>query len=167
MTSNELRVAPKQQGAALVEFAFSATLFFTLLFAVMEFGYMYWANLTMQHAIRDAVRYAAVTGPSSFSVPTKQNPQTQAEQRCNALKKAVKDNSLRLYDSLSPVVSFKTVNAGGQVVNIGSGCGGANEIILVNIDCTLSLITPIMRPFFANGRYRFSVSATMKNEAFK
>lgn len=157
----------KENGAAIVEFAFSALLFFSLLFAVMEFGYMYWVNLTMQHAVRDAVRYASVTGPSNFPSPSILNPSTQAEQRCNALVKAIKDNSLRIYDSVSPVVNFKTVTAGGSVVNIGSGCGSANEIILVNLDCTLPLITPLMRPFFLNGKYSFSVSATMKNEAFK
>lgn len=157
----------KEKGAAIVEFAFSALLFLSILFAVLEFGYMYWVNLTMQHAVRDAVRYSSVTGPSSFALPTQQNPETQAEQRCNALIKAIKDNSLRIYDSLSPVVNFKTVTTGGSVVNIGSGCGAANEIILVNLDCTLPLITPLMQPFFMNGKYSFSVSAAMKNEAFK
>jgi Flp pilus assembly protein TadG len=158
----------KEKGAALVEFAMVAVFFITVLFAIIEFGYLYWVNLTMQHAVREGARYAAVTGPSNFSAPTPQNPASQAEQRCNAVVDAIKTNSMGLYDKVSPNLTFSTVNTDtGNIVAIDSNCGGATEIIMIKLACTLPLITPIMRPFFTNGEYNFNVSATMKNEGFK
>lgn len=53
----------KEKGAALVEFALTAWLFFIVLFGIIEFSYLWWVNLTMQHAMREGARYAAVTGP--------------------------------------------------------------------------------------------------------
>ena len=157
----------KEKGAALVEFALAAVFFITVLFAIIEFGYLYWVNLTMQHAVREGARYAVVTGPSSFAAPTKQNPATQAEQRCNAVVKAIKDNSMGLYDKVSPTLTYSTVDPStGNIVAINSGCGGASQIIMIKLACTLPLITPIMQPIFGKN-YKFTVGATMQNEAFK
>ena len=152
----------KEKGAALVEFALVAPLFFLVLFAIIEFGYLYWANLSMQHAVREGARYAVVTGVTGFTAPSP----TPAEQRCAAVVQEIRNNSMGFYDKVSPVVSFRTVDAAGNVVNIGSGCGAASQIIVIHLDCTLPLITPIIRPFFTDGNYRFAVSATMRNEAF-
>ncbi len=157
----------KEKGAAIVEFALVAVFFITVLIAIIEFGYLYWVNLTMQHAVREGARYAAVTGPSNFTV-TPQNPATQAQQRCDAVVGAIKANSMGLYDSLSPSLTYSTVDpATGVIVAMGSGCGGASQVIMIKLACTLPLMTPIMKPFFTNGQYNFTVSATMKNETFK
>jgi Flp pilus assembly protein TadG len=158
----------KEKGAALVEFALAAMLFLTVLFSIIEFSYLWWVNLTMQHAMREGARYAAVTGPSNFPTPTPQNPATQAEQRCNAVGDAIRANSMGLYDRVSPTLTYSTVNRStGNIVAIGSGCGGANDIIMIKLVATLPLITPILKPFFTNGKYSFTVSATMQNENFK
>ena len=157
-------VNTKQKGAAVVEFALVAMLFFTVLFAIIEFGYLYWANLTMQHAVREGARYAVVTSPANFPIPTPQNPATQAEQRCNAVRNAIESNSMGFYARVSPVVTFRTIDAAGNVVNLGSGCGAANQIIVTHLACTLPLLTPMMQPFFSNGVYQFNVSATMRNQ---
>jgi len=151
----------KEKGAALVEFALVAPLFFLVLFAIIEFGYLYWANLSMQHAVREGARYA-ITGRSDLDP----NPDPALRNRCVAAVEAIRGNSMGFYDKVSPVVTFRTIDAAGNVVNIGSGCGAASQIIVIHLDCTLPLITPIMRPFFTNGEYNFAVSATMRNEAF-
>jgi hypothetical protein len=151
----------KEKGAALVEFALVAILFFTMLFAIIEFGYLYWVNLSMQHAVREGARYA-VTGRTDFDP----NPDPTLRNRCVAAVEAIKGSSMGFYDKVSPVVTFRTIDAAGNVVPIGSGCGAANQIIVIHLDCTLPLITPIIQPFFTNGEYKFAVSATMKNEAF-
>lgn len=158
----------KEKGAALVEFALTAWLFFIVLFGIIEFSYLWWVNLTMQHAMREGARYAAVTGPSNFPTPTLQNPTTQAEQRCNAVSDAIRANSMGLYAKVSPSLTYSTVNRNtGNIVSIDSGCGGANDIIMIRLACTLPLITPFIKPFFTNGNYSFSVNATMQNENFK
>ena len=50
----------KQQGAAAVEFALICLLFFTILFAIIEFGRMMYVYNTMQEVTRSAARAAVV-----------------------------------------------------------------------------------------------------------
>ena len=155
----------KEKGSAIVEFALAALFFMMVLFAIIEFSYLYWVNLSMQHAVREGARYASVTGPSGFT-PT--STKTSAELRCAAVVDAIKANSMGVYDRVSPSLTYSTVDpATGNIVAIGSGCGGASQIIMIKLVCARPLITPIMKPFFTNGKYNFTVSATMMNEAFK
>jgi hypothetical protein len=160
----------KQKGTAAVEFALVAVAFFTVLFSIIEFGYMYWVNLTMQHAVREGARFAVVANPSSYPV-TPSNPATPGVQRCNAIRAAIQDNSMGLYDRLNiqfADLTFSTVDAStGSVVFLGNAadaCGVADQIIMIDLKCTLPTITPLMAPFFTNGAYTFHVGATMKNE---
>ena len=48
-------------GQTLVEFAISATVFFLLIFATLDFGFLFFAKVTLQNAVRQAGRYA-ITG---------------------------------------------------------------------------------------------------------
>jgi TadE-like protein len=50
----------KQQGVAVVEFAFICLLFFTILFAILEFGRMMYMYNTMQEVTRRGARAAVV-----------------------------------------------------------------------------------------------------------
>lgn len=51
----------KQRGAAVVEFAFICLLFFTILFAILEFGRMMYVYNTMQEVTRRGARAAVVS----------------------------------------------------------------------------------------------------------
>ncbi|MDD2933204.1 MAG: TadE/TadG family type IV pilus assembly protein [Methylotenera sp.] len=162
-----VKVYLKEKGAALVEFALVAVIFFTVLFSIIEFGYLFWGNLSMQHAVREGSRFAVVTG---FD-PTQPDP---IQDRCDRVKNYTRDSSMGFYSKVSPVVTFRTVNAAGNVVNIGSGCGAAQQVVVIHIECTLPLITPFTQLLgllgasgFKDGEYKFSVSTTMRNEAFK
>ncbi len=150
----------RQRGVAVVEFAFAAMLFFTLVFSILDWSYLFWANLTMQHAAREGARYA-VTGQSGMS-PTPGD-------RCAAAREMIRQQSMGLYEQTSAVTIFKTINSAGVITTLGSGsCYGAGQVIIVQVDSRLAPLTPFLRPFFAStgNEYRFSVSTTMKNEAF-
>jgi Flp pilus assembly pilin Flp len=47
-------------GAAAVEFALVALLLFTLIFAVIQFGYTFFEYVSIAHAAREGVRWAAL-----------------------------------------------------------------------------------------------------------
>jgi Flp pilus assembly protein TadG len=49
-----------ERGAALVEFAIVATVFFSVLFGVLEFGRLFWTHNALRDAARRGVRYATV-----------------------------------------------------------------------------------------------------------
>ena len=63
-TSDGPRTRERERGAALVEFAIGATIFLTVLFAVMEFGLLLWTHNALTDAARRGARYA-VTHPQS------------------------------------------------------------------------------------------------------
>ncbi len=157
-----------QRGATIVEFAIIASLLFTLLLTIADFGQLFWTNLTMQHAVREGTRYAVTGSTSLASTPA------AADARCQAALAKIREQSMGLYDKVDARVQFKTVDESGggrlgsELRVIGSGsCYGAGEIIVVQVDAKAPVLTPFLRPFFSDGKYAFSVSTTMKNEVFE
>ena len=148
-----------QRGNAVVEFALVALVFFTLLTTVIEFGYMFWSNLTMQHAVREGARYA-ITGRSDLDpAPTKT--------RYGAVLQRVRDASMGQYDRLDPDVHVQVVEADGSYTELsGPTFGGPGQIVVISLDCTHDVVMPFVRPFFDQGQFRFTVRATMRNEMF-
>jgi Flp pilus assembly protein TadG len=149
-----------KKGQTTVEFAVAALLLVPLLFAIMDLAIMFYVNLTMQRAVREGARYA-ITGQTG----TSGNRRTEL---INQIKKA----SLDLYDKndlsekdpsvsiLTPTSTTFTNYTGSPVSDTGS----QNQIIIVRLTYAWPLLTPVLKPFFLNGRYTFTASATMKNE---
>lgn len=143
-----------------MEFGLVALLFFTLLFSIVDWSYLFFANLTMQHAVREGARFA-VTGSSAGA--------TTPGDRCGATVQRIRQQSMGLYDATGSTTVFKTVDSAGNITVLGSGgCYGAGQLIIVEVSSAVTALTPFVRPFFnaTGGQYRFSVSTTMKNEAF-
>jgi hypothetical protein len=169
----KVKAKVKEKGAALVEFALVAVIFFTVLLSIIEFGYLFWGNLSMQHAVREGSRYAVVTG---LAVDPTKTPAQLKKERCDKVIKYTEDNSMGFYTRVAPVLTFTILNDSGGVDHVGSNpsdCGGSGDIVVIRIDCTLPLITPfshllslIGTSIFTGGNYKFSVSTTMRNEAF-
>lgn len=159
------KLAKRQAGVAVVEFALTAILFFTVVFAIIDFSYLFWSNLTMQHAVREGARYA-ITGRSDLDLV----PTGSAQDRCDAVVEKIKSQSMGVFEKISPSVVFSTVTgfAPPAITPVPSNsCAAATQIIVITVNGTLPLLTPFVRPFFANGNYVFSVSTAMKNEAFR
>lgn len=156
------RAGARDRGAATVEFAIVATLLFSVLLAIVDFGQLFWTNLTMQHAVREGVRYA-VTGQSGLApVPSSANA------RCDAAVAKIREQAMGLYERTGASATFKTVASDGTIRTLGAGsCYGASQIIIVQVNAAAALWTPFLAPLFRDGEYRFTVSTTMKNEAFR
>jgi Flp pilus assembly protein TadG len=158
------RLSNGQKGVATVEFALAAMLFLTVFFAIIDFSYLFWGNLSMQHAVREGARYA-VTGQVSLDP----KPEGTAQDRCDAAIEEIKNQSMGVFDKVSAVVVLSTVTASDPPVITpvpGNSCAAAGQIILITVNCTLPLLTPFLQPFFGGPNYTISVSATMKNEDF-
>lgn len=154
-------VNPREQGVAIVEFALAAILFFTLMLSIIDWSYLFFTNLTMQHAVREGARYA-VTGASGL------DPGGGGD-RCAAARELIRRESAGLYERTSSTTVFKTIDAAGNITTLGSGsCYGAGQLIIIQVDSAVRPLTPFVQPFFASTgyKYHFSVSTTMKNEAF-
>jgi Flp pilus assembly pilin Flp len=147
----------KERGASAVEFAIIAPLLFFLLLAVVDVCGMFWANLTMQYAVREGARYA-VTGRTDL------DPNPTNDKRYRAVIEAIKENSMGLFDQVQPRIN--NIQYGDPTKYNDAMFGKAGEIFVLRIDCSWPLMTPLLRPFFTDGKYEFSVAATMRNEAF-
>lgn len=154
-----LRTLQRQSGTTLVEMAIVAPVFLLLLLAMVELGIMFFTTLTMQHAVREGARYA-ITGQRNL------DPNTSNQQRHLAVIENIRANSLGFYDKLAPVI--KVNNTAYQSDSYSQGMFGApGNIIVLQLDCTWAVTTPLLAQFFKDKKYRFSVAATMRNEYFQ
>jgi Flp pilus assembly protein TadG len=138
--------------------AIVAPVFLLIFLGLVEFGFMFFSNLTMQYAVREGARYA-ITGQANL------DPNTGSQQRYAAVIANIRDNSLGMYDKLAPVIAVNGKSyTSTQYSNGMFGAPGA--IIVLQLDCDWVVVTPILSSFFTNGKYHFSVAATMRNEYF-
>jgi hypothetical protein len=145
----------KERGASAVEFAIIAPVLFFLLMAIVDLCALFWVNLTMQYAVREGARYA-VTGRNDL------DPAAKNDQRHLAVIQAIKDNSMGLFDRVNPKIN--DVNYGKSYNS--NMFGQAGKIFVLKIDCTWPVMTPLLYPFFKDGKYQFSVATTMRNESY-
>jgi hypothetical protein len=145
-----------EKGATVVEFALIVPLLLILLMAIIELGALFWVNMAMQHAVREGARYA-VTG----RIDLDPNPNPADRLRPAAIAEKIKLSSLGLYDSV--VSDMLVTDPDGNVL---AGFGGPGETLVIKLECSWPLLTPLIRPFFDGGTYNFQVSSTMRNENF-
>jgi Flp pilus assembly protein TadG len=64
------RRRPRDDGAVLVEFALVAPLLFLLIFAIIDFGWVFGQHLDVRHGAREGARLAAVDYAADEADPT-------------------------------------------------------------------------------------------------
>jgi hypothetical protein len=151
-----------QKGSTIVEFAFTAIIFLMVVFALLDFAVMFWVNLTIQHAVREGARYG-ITG---------QGPPGQRRQ---AIEYRIRDASMGLYDpkhddkpriyAIEPndITSSFSNYTSKQVADTGQ----PDQIVMVTLDYSWPLLTPVAKLLFKDGKYSFTVRTTMKNEKWQ
>jgi Flp pilus assembly protein TadG len=152
-----------QRGVSTVEFALIAPVLFLVMCAAFDLGLTMWVNMTMQYAVREGARYA-VTGQDNL------DPNTSDQQRYLAIIQEIKNSSMGLYNMVNPSYTV-TINGTAQSYSNQSSYstgmfGNPGDIIVLQLNCTWPLLTPLIQPFFTNGTYSFSVAATMRNEGY-
>jgi len=136
-------------GQSLVEFALIAPLFFLLIFGILDFGRAFFVHLTLQHAVRQAGRFA-VTGQ-----------QSTGGSREDSIKAAAQQAAVGLDIRTLTITSCCSTNSGSNLA------GGPNDTITILMAVDLPLITPLIGKFFGdNGVYHFTVISTFRNEPF-
>ncbi len=124
-----------KSGQSLVEFALVAPLFFLLIFGVIDFGRLFFTQATLQHALREAGRYAVTGNKLPGTNPDTSQPYTRVE----SIKQAAKKAAMGL-DVGAITVSSQSGGAGSA--------GGPGDRVTVSITYTLQLITPIIGKFY-------------------
>lgn len=154
----------RQSGTTVVEMAFVAPVVLLIMLALVELSLMFFTTLTMQYAVREGARYA-ITGQRNL------DPNAANQQRSAAVIASIRSNSLGMYErlgqtpSVGPEISVNGVKYAPAAYSSGM-FGQAGAIIVLQLDCYWIVTTPLLSQFFADGRYHFTVGATMRNEIF-
>jgi Flp pilus assembly protein TadG len=137
------------RGSTILEFSLVAPIVVFLLFGTFEFGRFFFVRLTLQHAVREAARFA-VTGN------TMEDPDTgQPLSRAESIRRVVLDKAA----SLDLDVENITIDP--------EDGGGPSEVVRVRGDFEYQFIVPGVADMFPDGAFDFSVSTAMKNEPFR
>lgn len=141
-----------QQGQAILESALVAVLFFLLTFGLLDFGRMFYVQMTLQNAVREAGRFAS----TGNHLPDPQH-QGQTLSRVNSIVRIATQAALG-----TSVTNIQIISQQG-----GKGDpGGPGDTVTVSLTTNLKLITPLIAAFFPGGQYTFTSSTTFKNEPF-
>jgi len=174
------RVRRETKGAAGIEFAIIAPVFFMLLWAIFETGLVFFASQTLTHGVLVSSRQIR-TGQAHADMMS-QNEFRQMV--CDEVDYLLSCDAGKLYIDVRSFSSFGGVgfpaplkpdgtfdNVAMNQFNIGESgnIAGGSSIVLVRVFYVWPLFTPVFGQFFANmaGNNRLlSASAAFKNEPF-
>jgi Flp pilus assembly protein TadG len=162
LESRALRLG-SAKGQSSVEFAMVSLLFARMLFAVMDYGWLLFAQMNVQQAIDDGGRYAS-TGQESGG-----GPDPRITSIINTIQNEISipgvDATKLSICSVPPGGSTSSCydpnNAGGTA----GAAGGPGFTVTLKLVTTLPLLTPLVGQFFPGG-YTFTSSSTFQNEPF-
>ncbi len=132
----------------MVEMAIVLPLLMLLVSGILDFSLMFRSRLTIQHAVREAVRFA-VTG-NTLNDPVSGTPM----ERVAAIKSKIIENAVAL-----------DVDVNNITVTPANG-GGPSEVVTIAAAFSYEFLTPLIKPLFPGGRYNFTIRSSMKNEPF-
>ena len=145
-------VAHSTCGTTLLEFALVLPVFVLLMFAVADFARLFYVEMTLQNAVREAGRYA-ITGNHQPDP----NHYGQNLSRVQSIQYVAQQEAMGLDVSNLQIVSV----VGGK-----GSAGGPGDTVTISLTTNLHLVTPVIAQFFANGVYTFTVSVAFRNEPF-
>jgi Flp pilus assembly protein TadG len=125
-------------------------LFFLLTFGMIDIGHVFFVQVTLQNAMRQAGRFA-VTG----------NHLTQGGTGLTRVASIIQVAQQAAIGTDISKIQITSAQGGA-----GSG-GGPDDTVIISLTTDLKLITPLIGRFFGpNGIYTFTVSTTFWNEPF-
>jgi Flp pilus assembly protein TadG len=136
----------EDSGSALLEFLFAGAVFFTLIFSIFDFSYLYLDKMELQNAVRQAGRYA-ITGQALPS-----------SSRYSSILQTVQNLSSGLANSSNTTVCSNTGGCGSA--------GGPGDVVTVTVNYSYHFHTPFVSAFFPHGQYNITVSSSFTNEYF-
>jgi len=167
------RFARDRRGHVIVEFALLALPFFMFMFGVIEVGVIFYGNSLLSKATADAARLIR-TG----QVQANQMTATQFHDFICGEIAALLSCGSNLQVDVESFSQFGSINIGnpidgngnlnGNLNNYNVGQGG--DIVLVRTFYTWNILTPLLRPFFADlssGKKLLTSTAAFRNEPFR
>lgn len=156
------------KGQAFVEFGMIVIFFLLLCFAVMEFGWLMFAQMNVQQAVDDGGRYAS-TGQEGSSGQRVANIVSFIQNEISVPNVNVAQSIIicSLANGAPAGTAPTCYNGSPSSSPTGSGAaGGPSATVTISLVTPLTLMTPLLSKFFSGGNYTFTSSTTFKNESF-
>jgi len=140
------------EGNAITEFAFIIPLFILMMCATVDLARLFYAETTLQNAVRAGGRYA-ITGNHQ---PNPQNP-GQTLSRVNSIILVAQQAAMGL--DLSNMQISSAVGGSGSA-------GGPGDTVTISLTTNVKLLTPVIANFFNQGQCPLTVRVSFLNEPF-
>jgi Flp pilus assembly protein TadG len=150
------------KGFTALEFALVASVFFLLLFGVMDYGWMFFAQMNVQQAIDDGGRFASTGNHTTVTVGGKPTTLSRLQSIITFIQNQISVPGVDVQSNL--VVCSQNggcSNAGGS-----APAGGPGDTVTLTLTTSLPLFTPALKALFSGGAYTFTSSTTFQNEPF-
>ena len=158
------RIARNDKGATAVEFALVLPIFLLLIFGIIDFGWYFFVEHTLQYATREGMRLALVG-------KTLKDGNGNPMSREDSIKKTIRDNALAVDSSslsiyIYPVNSDYTDPLNWKDPNTLPNAGGAGQYMRVRTQYTYTFMMPFIGAFFPGGTIIVEAQGTYRNELF-
>jgi Flp pilus assembly protein TadG len=150
------------KGFTALEFALVASVFFLLVFGVMEYGWMFFAQMNVQQAVNDGGRFASTGNHSTVVSGGKPTTLSRLQSIITTIQNQI---SVPGVDVQSNLVVCST-NGGCSNKGGSAPAGGPGDTVTLTLTTSLPLFTPALSALFAGRAYTFTSSTTFKNEPF-
>ncbi|MGB0062643.1 TadE/TadG family type IV pilus assembly protein [Candidatus Binatus sp.] len=155
------------KGQSAVEFAMVIAIFLLLVFAVIDYGWVYFAQLNIQQAVDDGGRFASTGNHTTVSVAGKPTTLSRIASIEAYIQNEISIPNVTVAGNLK--VCDVTTNTCGTDGVAGNPEDTVTMTLTANVPVTsMTMLYPILHPFtlFPGGFYTFSSSTTFKNEPF-
>jgi len=147
-----------EDGAALVEFALTFIVFIFLVFAVIDFGHLFFVKMDVQNAIQEAARY----GSTGNHLPDPNNPNNTLD-RVTSIINTLENDAVGVQFSS---IQVSNCTPDGSTCSGPGSAGAPGNYLTVSATVNMPLFTPMIAQMFPNGQYTFNASVTVMNEPF-
>ena len=155
--------AHNNKGTTLVELALVVPLFILLIFGIIDFGWYFFVEHTLQYATREGMRLALVGGKLTDA---NGNPMSREA----SIAKAIKDNASMAVDpSNLSIYIFPIANDYSDPKNwqnLPPDAGDPGSYMRVKTRYPYKFLTPLIGAFFTGGSTMVEAQGTYRNELF-
>lgn len=138
------------RGQTMVEFAIVAPLFFLLVFALIDYGRLFFTQMEVEEAVQEAGRYAS-TGNTQAGFTRLQSIESVLQQSAASINVPIAN------------IQVSSLSNGNWVQG---SAGGPGDTVMIQVTMDLNLLTPMVAQYFPNSKYSFTASTTFQNEPF-
>lgn len=156
------RYGRMSRGSTIVEFAITLLIFITLLVAIIEFGWLFFIQHTLQYATREGTRLALVGG--TVNDPSG-NPMTRVDSIVRTIRDAA---SLAVSPDAVHIAVYPVSATFGDPANWQSllDAGEPGDYMRVRSRVVHTFFTPLIGGFFPGGQITLQAEGTYRNELF-